>query len=481
MRLGPRIPFTQGKRFLGRVGEFMKFTRVGAALLAGTGFVGGVVAAPGCMTLSQQLGIQPAAARSADPAQNDRMLTLFTTVLRRVRADYVDPVSNRTLIVNALNGMLTGLDPHSAFMTEQQWREMQSETTGQFGGIGLDVTENAGLLQVISPIDGTPASRAGIRPGDLITAVDGKSVEGLSLDDAVAALRGPPNSHLNLVIKRQGVDEPIVLALTRQIIHIDTVKSQLMGNIGVIRISEFTEQTNQNVRAAVKKLRAEANGHLAGLILDLRNNPGGLLDQAIEVSDDFLDHGIIVSTHGRHPSDDETWSAKPGGDMVGNLPVVILTNNGTASAAEIVAAALQDNHRALVLGTQSFGKGSVQTLIPLNGNGAIRLTTARYYTPSGRSIQGEGITPNVVVQESRKPEPHFGGEREAELHHILSGGTPEAPPPAIDVPEAARQIPKLPPPGWPTLEPNKPDTDFQLQQGLVLVRAMETSTRSALR
>jgi len=467
--------------FLVGSGELMKLTRIGAALLAGTGFVAGVIAVPGCMTLSQQLGIQPAAARAVDQPQTDRLLALFGTVLKRVRADYVDPVPDRTLIVNALNGMLTGLDPHSAFMTEQQWREMQSETSGQFGGIGLDVTENAGMLQVVSPIDGTPAAQAGIKPGDLITAVDGKSVHGLSLDDAVAALRGPPNTRLQLIIKRQGVDQPIVLALTRQIIHIDTVKSQLIGDIGVIRISEFTEQTNHHVRAALKTFHAEAGGRLAGVVLDLRNDPGGLLDQAVAVSDDFLDHGIIVSTHGRHPTDNESWSARAGGDMVGNLPVVVLTNNGPASAAEIVAAALQDNHRALVLGTRTFGKGSVQTLIPLGGNGAIRLTTARYYTPSGRSIQGQGITPNVQVEATRQPEPHFGGEREADLHHILSGDQTEPLPPPVELPEEARQIPKLPPPGWPALDPAKPDTDFQLQQGLVLVRAMAARTRAALR
>jgi len=272
-----------------------------------------------------------------------------------------------------------------------------------------------------------------------------------------------------------------VLTLTRQIIHIETVKGQLIGDIGMIRISEFTEQTNQHVRAAIRTLRTESGGRLAGLVLDLRNDPGGLLDQAVAVADDFLDHGVIVSTHGRHRADDESWSAKPGGDMTGNVPVVVLTNNGTASAAEIVAAALQDNHRALVLGTRTFGKGSVQTLIPLGGNGAIRLTTARYYTPTGRSIQGQGITPNVVVDATRTPVPHFGGEREAELHHILSGGEPEAPRSVVDLPEEARQIPKLPPVGWPTYDPEKSETDFQLQQGLKLVHAMGTQTRAASR
>jgi carboxyl-terminal processing protease len=462
----------------------MKFTRIRAALLAGTSFAAGIALAPGGMALLQQFEIRSAAAQGSDQQQTYRLLSLFADVLKQVRTDYVDPVSDRTLIDNALNGMLTGLDPHSAYMTEQQWHEMRTETSGQFGGVGLELTDNAGLIQVVSPIDGTPASRAGMKPGDLITSVNGKSVEGLSLDDAITAMRGPPNTTLHLIVKRQGVEDPIVLTLTRQIIHIETVKSRLIGGIGVIRITEFTEQTNSGVHAAMKSLRAEAGGRLDGLILDLRNDPGGLLDQAIAVSNDFLDHGGIVSTRGRHASDNDSWSAKPGGDIAGNLPVVVLTNNGTASAAEIVAAALQDDHRALVLGTRSFGKGSVQTLIPLNGNGALRLTTARYYTPSGRSIQGLGITPNVEVEESRMPQAHFGPEHEADLRHILTNGggsAAEAPPPPADLPAEARNIQKLPPAGWPALDPDKPGTDYQLQQGLVLVRAMAAQVRAASR
>jgi carboxyl-terminal processing protease len=462
----------------------MKLTRIRAALLAATSFAAGIALAPVGMDVLQQVGIRSAAAQGSDQQQTYRLLSLFADVLKQVRTDYVDPVSDRTLIDNALNGMLTGLDPHSAYMTEQQWHEMRTETSGQFGGIGLELTDNAGLIQVVSPIDGTPASRAGMKPGDLITSVNGKSVEGLSLDDAITAMRGPPNTTLHLIVKRQGVEDPIVLTLTRQIIHIETVKSRLIGGVGVIRITEFTEQTNSGVHAALKSLRAEAGGRLDGLILDLRNDPGGLLDQAIAVSNDFLDHGGIVSTRGRHASDNESWSAKRGEDIAGNLPVVVLTNNGTASAAEIVAAALQDDHRALVLGTRSFGKGSVQTLIPLNGNGALRLTTARYYTPSGRSIQGLGITPNVEVEESRTPQAHFGPEHEADLRHILTneGGTEaEAPPPAADLPAEARNIQKLPPIGWPALDPEKPGTDYQLQQGLVLVRAMAAQVRAASR
>jgi carboxyl-terminal processing protease len=452
-------------------------TRFGVALLVGTSFAAGCGVATGG-------GILPASAESSDQQQTYRLLSLFNTVLDRVRADYVQPVPDKTLIDNALNGMLTGLDPHSAYMTEQQWHDMQTETTGRFGGIGLEVTDNGGLLQVISPIDGTPAAAAGLRAGDLITAVDGKTVEGLSLNDAVAEMRGPPNTKLSLIVKRDGVPDPIVLTLTRQIIQVDTVKSRLIGDIGVIRITEFTEQTNPGVIAAMKSLQAKAGGHLRGLIIDLRNDPGGLLDQAIDVSNDFLSSGGIVSTRGRHPDDDQSWIAKPSADISANLPIVVLTNNGTASASEIVAGAIQDNRRGLVLGTQSFGKGSVQTIFPLPGNGAMRLTTARYYTPSGRSIQGLGITPNVEVQETRTPPPHFAPQQESDLLHILSNPdadkTPVAPL-AVDLPPIAQQIPKLPPENWPKLDPNNPATDFQLQQGLVLVHAMGEGSKAASR
>jgi carboxyl-terminal processing protease len=455
----------------------MKITRIGIALLVGTSF------AAGCAVASNG-GMFPAVAEGTDQQTTYRLLTLFNTVLDRVRSDYVEPVSDRTLMDNALNGMLTGLDPHSAYMTEQQWDDMQTETSGKFGGIGLEVTDNGGLLQVISPIDGTPAAAAGLLPGDLITAVDGKTVEGLSLNDAVAEMRGSPNTTVRLIVKRQGVTDAITVTLTRQVIRVDTVKSRLIGDIGVIRISEFTEQSDPGVRAAMKSLRTEAGGHLRGLILDLRNDPGGLLDQAIAVSNDFLSTGGIVSTRGRHPDDNQSWSAKASDDVSGGLPIVVLTNNGTASAAEIVAGALQDDHRALVLGTRSFGKGSVQTIFPLQGNGAIRLTTARYFTPSGRSIQGVGITPNVEVEESRNPPPHFAPEHEADLRHILSvpGEDQAAPgPPPAELPAVVQHLPKLPPENWPKLDPTKPATDFQLQQGLVLVRALTGETTAASR
>jgi carboxyl-terminal processing protease len=462
----------------------MKVTRVGVSLLVMAGFAAGVAAAPSGGRTMRGLGVEPAAAQGVDQQQTDTLLALFGQVLDRVKADYVEPVTTRTLVDNALNGMLTGLDPHSSYMTEQQWHDMQTETAGRFGGIGLEVTDHDGLLEVVSPIDGTPAAQAGIKPGDLVTALNGKSIEGLSLHDAVAAMRGLPDTTLRLTVKRPGQNQPLVFTLTRQIIHVQSVTSRVAGDIGVIRINEFTEQADPGVRAALRKLRADAGGRLRGLVLDLRNDPGGLLDQAIAVSNDFLRHGDIVSTRGRSPRDDQTWYAEPARDVSGNLPIVVLVNNGTASAAEIVAGALQDDHRALVLGTQSFGKGSVQTIIPLPGNGALRLTTARYFTPSGRSIQGVGITPNVEVEASPTPEPQFGSEHEADLLHILSnpgGDKAPAPPASADVPAAAHQIPRLPPATWPAYEPTKPATDFQLQQALVLVRAMAAGPQAAAR
>jgi carboxyl-terminal processing protease len=447
----------------------MKLSWTSLGLLVGAGFVAGAVSAPGAHLTLPFFAVSPAVARNTN--DTDPLLGLFADVLNRVSANYITPVSNRTLVNNALNGMLTGLDPHSSYMTEQEWHDMQTETSGAFGGIGLQVTDNAGLLMVISPIDGTPAAQAGIKSGDTITAVNNKTIEGLSLTAAVAEMRGPPDTILHLTIKRSGEPQPIELTLSRQIIHVQSVTSALYDNIGVIRVSEFTEQTHPGLRNAVAALRKQSKGALRGLVLDLRNDPGGLLEQAVLVGNDFLDHGIIVSTRGRHVGDSESWSAKASADLVGNLPLVVLINNGTASAAEIVAGALQDNQRALVLGTQSFGKGSVQTLIPLSGEGAIRLTTARYYTPSGHSIQGLGITPDVKVEATRTPPPHFGPEHEADLLHILTND--KAPPPAVapaELPAAARNIPGLPPLDWPTFDAKRPETDFQLQQGLRLVK-----------
>jgi carboxyl-terminal processing protease len=454
-------------------------------LLLGVAFGAGVAAGPISGFLGDQIGSRflPAAfAQDAGRAETYRLLTLFGDVFERVRAEYVEPVNDRDLIENAINGMLTGLDPHSNYMNAKSYRDMQVQTRGEFGGLGIEVTQDNGFIKVISPIDDTPASRAGVKPGDLILALDGKTVEGLSLNDAVDKMRGPPNSAIKLTIRREGVDKPLEMALTREVIHIQVVKSHLEGDdIGYVRVTSFSEQTDSGLRKAIADLKQQAGGKLHGIVLDLRNNPGGLLDQAVAVSDDFIDQGEIVSTRARHPEDSQRWNAKSG-DISNGLPMVVLINGGSASASEIVAGALQDHQRAILLGTRSFGKGSVQTVIPLTGGGAMRLTTARYYTPSGRSIQGLGITPDVDVTSSREERPHFLPDREAELNRALtnSGGTPQdAAPPRTDLPTMVHDVPKMPPEGWPTYDPTKPDTDFQLQQGLAVVRAMPVGKRAS--
>ena len=449
-----------------------------SGLLAGAFFAAGVAAVPASGFLAGQFGVPVAWAQDVSGhADTYRLLTLFGDVFERVRADYVEPVPDRELINNSLNGMLTGLDPHSSYMDAKQFRDMQVQTRGEFGGLGLEVTQDNGVIKVVSPIDDTPAAKAGMKPGDLILSLDNTSVQGLSLNDAVDRMRGPPGSTIHLTVKREGIDNPIDVTMQRQVIHIQVVKSALYGDIGYVRLSSFNEQTDSGLRDAITKLRAQAGGSLRGFILDLRNDPGGLLDQAVDVCDDFIPDGEVVSTRARHPEDSQRWNAR-GTDLLNGLPMVVLINGGSASASEIVAGALQDHQRAVILGTRSFGKGSVQTVIPLSpGNGAMRLTTARYYTPSGRSIQGLGIAPDVPVASSREEQPHFLPDREADLNHALKNegsSNPTTPPkPRDDLPPIATSIPKMPPEGWPKFDPTKPDTDFQLQQGLVLARAME--------
>ncbi|MCW3477570.1 S41 family peptidase [Limobrevibacterium gyesilva] len=455
-------------------------------LLLGAAFTAGIALGPIAGTLERQLGVSifPAAlAQDGGRADTYRLLSLFGDVFERVRAEYVEPVNDREMVENAINGMLTGLDPHSNYMNAKSFRDMQVQTRGEFGGLGIEVTQEGGYIRVISPIDDTPASRAGVKAGDLILALDGKTVQGLSLNEAVDKMRGAPNSKITLTIKRTGVDTPLQLSMQREVIRIQVVKSRLEGgDIGYIRVTSFNEQTEAGLRKAFQTLKQQAGDHLRGIVLDLRNNPGGLLDQAVAVSDDFISQGEIVSTRARHAEDSQRWNAKDG-DITGGLPVVVLINGGSASASEIVAGALQDHRRAVLIGTRSFGKGSVQTVIPLPGNGAMRLTTARYYTPSGRSIQGLGIAPDIEVQSSRTEAPHFGPEREADLKGALSntGGTPadQGPPARTDLPPIAKQVPKLPPEGAPTYDPTKPETDFQLQQALSVVRAMPLSKRAS--
>ena len=440
-------------------------------LLVGAAFVGGAVMGP-------DLGFLARAVAQGTSNRNDMydMLKVFGDVLERVRAEYVDPVNDKELIENAINGVLTGLDPHSSYMNTKAFKDMQVQTKGEFGGLGIEVSEDKGMIKVVSPIDDTPAARAGIKPGDIITALDGKTVIGLSLNDAVDHMRGPINSKIVLTLKRQDVDKPVEVSLVRETIHIQVVKSRMEPHgIGYVRLTQFTEQADSSIRQAVKNLSQQNNGKLRGLVLDLRNNPGGLLDQAVAVSSDFINQGEIVSTRARHPEDSQRWDAK-GDDILHGVPVVVLINGGSASASEIVSGALQDHHRAVLLGTKSFGKGSVQTVIPLPGNSAMRLTTARYYTPSGRSIQALGITPDVPVRETREERPTFGGEREADYNRVLTneGGTgTKAVPPRTDLPAIVKQIPDKPPESFPKFDPAKADeTDFQLQQGLVVIDAM---------
>jgi carboxyl-terminal processing protease len=450
--------------------------RLRTGLLLGTAFVAGIVIGPASGLIGRHFGLEAFAAQDSGRTDTYRLLTLFGDVFERVRAEYVDPVDDKDLIENSINGMLTGLDPHSSYMNAKAFRDMQVQTKGEFGGLGIEVTQDNGYIKVISPIDDTPASKAGVKAGDIITALDGKTVQGLSLQDAVDKMRGPPNSKITLTIKRENVDKPLEVSMLREIIHIQVVKSRMEpDNIGYVRLTQFTEQADAGLKQAVKALKQESGGKLKALILDLRNNPGGLLDQAVAISGDFINQGEIVSTRARHTEDAQRWDAK-GTDVIDGLPLVVLINGGSASSSEIVAGALQDHHRAALLGTRSFGKGSVQTVIPLPGNGAMRLTTARYYTPSGRSIQGQGIAPDVQVAETREETPRFGPEREADLNHVLKneGGTPDTPTaPRSDLPPIAKEIPAKPPEGFPKFDAAKPDdTDFQLQQGVLLAKAM---------
>ena len=453
-------------------------------LLMGAVFVAGVAAGPVAGTLDQRLGWPIAHAKAQDSrnAEMYRMLDLFSDVVERIRAEYVEPVNDRDLIENAINGMLTGLDPHSSYMNAKSFRDMQVQTHGEFGGLGLEVTAENGIIKVVSPIDDTPAARAGVKAGDLITMLDGQSVQGLTLNEAVDKMRGPPGSAIKLTIKRENINTPVELSMTREVIRIQVVKSHLEGDVGYIRLTSFTEQSDPALKKAIGDLRRQ-NPNLKGYVLDLRNNPGGLLDQAVYVSDDFLQEGEIVSTRARHPEESQRWFVKHG-DITGGLPLVVMINGGSASASEIVAGALQDHHRAVLVGTRSFGKGSVQTVMPLPaGNGAIRLTTARYYTPSGRSIQGLGIVPDIEVASSRTETPKFGPERESDLKGALrnQGGTPPSatPAPRTDLPPIARDIPKLPPEGFPAFDPAKPDTDFQLKEAVAVLQSMAAQRRAS--
>ena len=369
-----------------------------------------LVLAPACATAQ---GKQPL------KSETYRQLDLFADVFERVRAEYVEDVTDEQLIEAAIDGMLTSLDPHSSFLNKKNFQDMQVQTRGEFGGLGIEVTQENGVVKVVSPIDDTPAYRAGVLPGDYITHLNDEPIVGLSLNEAVEKMRGPVGSDIKVTIRRGEAAEPVHVNLTRAVVKVQSVRYRVEGEVGYIRISNFNEQTQAGLDKAMAAIQKQVGDKLIGFVLDLRNNPGGLLDQAISVSDTFLERGEIVSTRGRHSENGERYNAKAG-DAAHGLPVVVLVNGGSASASEIVAGALQDHKRGIVLGTQSFGKGSVQTIIPLQGQGAMRLTTARYFTPSGKSIQQLGITPDIEVQPARIEELTQGQRRrEADLPHAL--------------------------------------------------------------
>ena len=370
--------------------------------------VGGT--ALGLVTTAQ---VGPLIAQEANQSVNVyEQLDLFGDIFERIRSGYVEDVNEKELVEAAINGMLTSLDPHSSYLSADDAAKMRVETRGEFGGLGLEVTQEDGFVKVVSPIDGTPAAAAGMESGDFITAVDGENLLGLTLDEALQFLRGPVGSEVIITVVREGEIEPFDVSIIRDTIKLTAVRTRTEGKAVVLRVTTFNAQTFPNLKDGLEKQIEEAGGidNIDGVIVDLRNNPGGLLNQAVFVSDAFLDAGEIVSTRGREPQDGDRYNATEG-DLAQGKPIVVLINGGSASASEIVAGALQDHRRAIVVGTKSFGKGSVQTVVPLQGEGAMRLTTARYYTPSGRSIQALGISPDIIVEQPRR-KPEVEGEEE---------------------------------------------------------------------
>ncbi len=365
-------------------------------MAASAGILGGVI-------VTTQVAAPLLAQESAKTTDVYQQLDLFGDIFERIRSQYVEEVDESDLIEAAINGMLTSLDPHSSYLSPDDAEDMRVQTRGEFGGLGIEVTQEEGFVKVVSPIDGTPADQAGVEAGDFITHVDGESVLGLTLNEAVELMRGQVGSEIVITIAREGTDEPFDISIIRDTIKLTAVRTRTEGKSVVLRVTTFNDQTYPNLAEGLSKQVEEAGGidNINGFILDLRNNPGGLLTQAIKVSDAFLESGEIVSTRGRNPVDGDRYNAQPG-DLAQSKPLVVLINGGSASASEIVAGALQDHRRAIVIGTRSFGKGSVQTVMPLRGEGAMRLTTARYYTPSGRSIQSLGISPDIIVAQPRK-------------------------------------------------------------------------------
>lgn len=358
------------------------------------------------MGVTLALGVSVHAEResSADRTIPMADIRALSEVFGKIKENYVEPVKDKTLLDNAIRGMLAGLDPHSTYLDREAFQELRVGTTGEFGGLGIVVGMEDGFVKVVSPIDDTPAQRAGIKTGDLIIRLDNKPVKGMSLDEAVKLMRGKPGTTITLLVVREGQEKPLTFVLTRDKIRVQSVKSRnLEDGFGYVRVSQFQERTALDMRKAINKLKKENKGKLKGLILDLRNNPGGLLDSAVDVADTFLTSGTIVSVRGRNSANDVTHTATPN-DMLKGAPMIVLVNGGSASASEIVSGALQDQKRAIIMGSKTFGKGSVQTVVPLGNDTAIKLTTARYYTPSGRSIQAEGIEPDIVLDDLKVAE-----------------------------------------------------------------------------
>jgi carboxyl-terminal processing protease len=401
-----------------------------------------------------------------------RQLDLFGDVLERVRSDYVEKPDDTKLIESAINGMLSALDPHSSYMSPKHYRDMQVQTRGEFGGLGIEVTMENGVVKVVSPIDDTPADKAGLQANDLITHLDDEQIVGLTLEQAVEKMRGPVNTPISLTIVRKGVEEPFDVKVVRDIIRINAIKFREEGDVGYVKVTTFNEQTHTNLVKAVSKLNKSLGKDLKGYIIDLRNNPGGLLDQAIAVSDDFLERGSVVLTKGRNNQETQRAQARTG-DITNGKKVVVLINGGSASASEIVAGALQDHKRATVIGTRSFGKGSVQTIIPLGANGAIRLTTARYYTPSNRSIQAKGIDPDIIIeqelpQELKKNAAAKKLSGEASLRGHLKNNEKD---------KSGKAVKERS--GSSAYVPKEPEKDTQLQYALSFLRGTATDAKTA--
>ncbi len=397
----------------------------------------------------------------------------FSDIFARIKTDYVEDVDDKTLLENAIRGMLTGLDPHSTYLNPDEYKELKIGTTGKFGGLGIQVGMEDGFVKVISPIDDTPAFRAGLEAGDLIIRLNEKSVKGMTLNDAVKIMRGDPGTDIQLTVIREGADKPLPFTVTRDIISVKSVKSRILEpDYGYIRISNFQSKTARDLVSEVSKLKKDNKNELKGLVIDLRNNPGGVLSAAADVSDAFIDNGKLVYTKGRIDNSEFEFNAKPG-DIMNGLPLVVLINGGSASASEIVAGALQDHHRAVVMGSKSFGKGSVQTIQELRSGGAVKITTARYFTPSGRSIQGEGITPDILLERYEikdSTDETSLSIKESDLSHSISNPTKSQE--AIKKAEAEgkkedEEHPKL-----------KASEDFQLYEALLLLKGLNIFSKS---